>query len=923
LRLGVYELEDEVGRGGAGVVYRGRAPNGQRVAVKVLISREPAILERFEREARIQASLGASSGFVPVLDARVVEGRAFLVMPLVEGGSLRDRFERGPFPAALVQELGRTLASALGEAHERGVVHRDLKPENVLFSRDGKPLIADLGLAKHFDGSTGALSLSKSGALVGTAGYMAPEQIENARSAGPPADVFSLGAVLYEALAGTPPFAGTSVLEILASITSGEHEPLGSRCPDAPVRLVAAIERAISRDPRERPQHGRAFAGALEAASARPRRARWPLALGALILVAAGGAGGFLLGRDGSDPGRGPAPPAPTAPSRPPAPPAPPRPKRSFPPECQGFLATRHATLTGFGGAYRWHHRDGVEHVAISEGGNVVVSVDRGQKLRAWSAPLGTQLWSQELPYLPDGIAISWDARRVLGVSGGTGLVEVRDARTGELEWSRTEPWLKGARRVAFTEDTRFQASGDEEVLGWGDAETKVLDSAHVLQGPRVVAVNLSPGEKRVAILDVSGAIEVRTADGTDVVATGRDPASSRCDHILYTGDGSVLATWSSRSGEIVLHDAATIALRDRIATGKPIVELALLDATTAFVLDGEDGALARWDLAAKRKAQDLVPRRAAAFAATNRGRSAVVARGRVLTLVDLEHTPGVLAPVIDTAPFLGVLGDGRVVGGGEGGVVHVVGLEASAVGFAMDLAHGPIGPVAVSRDERVVAGTFNGTLLELDVAAGSARPLCQLNAALTALAVNRDGTVAAGDRDGELTLFELAKGGTTGAPRSPFGDDGINGLDWTPDGSKLVAVSQSGKVATIPGSLASFASRRAAGVGVACAPKGGRALVVGREGVALLWDLEKNSEIAPLPCPEVVLAGVWLDGSHVAVSGRDGTIRLVDVETRREIDRIDLSSSDDETMALACRGGDLHAWTMRGVVLRFALQLP
>jgi serine/threonine-protein kinase len=293
-KIGRYDVVNLLGQGGMGVVYRARAPEGGEVAVKLLARSlaKPGAFERFAREARLQSGLGEASGFVPLLDAGEVPEGLYLVMPLLTGGSLRSRIEAGQMPIADGVGLARALAAAVGRAHAQGIVHRDLKPENVLFTADGRPLVADLGLAKHFrhdvSGASLSVALSKTGEMRGTAGYMAPEQIGDAAKAGPPADVFALGAILYELVVGAPPFVGESVIELLARTESGSYERLANRRPDAPAWLDALVARALAHDPEQRFADAGALARALEAGQ--PARGRAPLvamagALGALLVA--------------------------------------------------------------------------------------------------------------------------------------------------------------------------------------------------------------------------------------------------------------------------------------------------------------------------------------------------------------------------------------------------------------------------------------------------------------------------------------------------------------------------------------------------------------------------------------------------------------------------------------------------------------
>jgi serine/threonine protein kinase/regulator of sirC expression with transglutaminase-like and TPR domain len=287
LEVGPYRLLSEIGRGGGGVVFRARSAAGEEVALKVLAQSGLEAFARFDRERRLLASLGADAGFVPLLDAgRDAAGRFFLVMPFVAGGTLRDRLRRGPLEVPETVELGTALARALARAHERGIVHRDLKPENVMFDAAGRPLVADLGLAKHFRedaaGASQSVSFSRSGGLGGTAGYMPREQMHDAKNAGPAADVFALGAILHECLSGEPAFLAPSAPDLLALVEEGIVARLSRLRSDVPEGLERVLLRALACEPGERYQDGRELLVALEG---RSRRSRRLLALGALVLL--------------------------------------------------------------------------------------------------------------------------------------------------------------------------------------------------------------------------------------------------------------------------------------------------------------------------------------------------------------------------------------------------------------------------------------------------------------------------------------------------------------------------------------------------------------------------------------------------------------------------------------------------------------
>ncbi|MBI3724330.1 protein kinase [bacterium] len=282
-RIGPYEVLDRIGHGGAGVVFRAReagAEGAATVAIKVLTASSEAALLRFERERRLLRSLGSVEGFVPVVDSGTSSHGPYLVMPHLGAGTLRQRLSRGPLPIGEAVGLGISLATAMGRAHALGIVHRDLKPENVLFSDDGRPLVADLGLAKHFrrDLVPGAsIDLTADGKFLGTPAYMAPEQMRDSSSVGPHADVYSLGAILYEALAGRPVFDGTP-LEVIDRARSGSKRPLEELRAEVPRWLAGVVATALARNEWERFPDARSLASALEArengAAARPAEER-------------------------------------------------------------------------------------------------------------------------------------------------------------------------------------------------------------------------------------------------------------------------------------------------------------------------------------------------------------------------------------------------------------------------------------------------------------------------------------------------------------------------------------------------------------------------------------------------------------------------------------------------------------------------
>ncbi|HUE69534.1 MAG TPA: serine/threonine-protein kinase [Pirellulaceae bacterium] len=227
-RFGEYELLEELGRGGMGVVYRARQISlGREVALKMILRGQlasKADRERFEAEARAAAKLD-HSGIVPVYEVGEIDARPYFTMKYISGTTLAQRLADGPMQPRESALLLSAVARAVDFAHQRGILHRDLKPSNILLDDDGRPHVTDFGLAKQV---ADAASLTRTGAILGTPAYMAPEQAAGARGqVGPHSDVYSLGVILYAMLTGRPPFQAASPVDTVLMVL--EQDPVPPR----------------------------------------------------------------------------------------------------------------------------------------------------------------------------------------------------------------------------------------------------------------------------------------------------------------------------------------------------------------------------------------------------------------------------------------------------------------------------------------------------------------------------------------------------------------------------------------------------------------------------------------------------------------------------------------------------------------------
>jgi len=265
-RFGDYELLEEIGRGGMGVVYRARQIGLNReVAVKMILRgtlASAADLERFRAEAEAAARLDHTA-IVPVYDVGQHDSRPYFCMKYVPGETLAQRLFRGPLPPREAASILLQVARAVHVAHSHGILHRDLKPSNILLDENNRPHVTDFGLAKR-QSDTG--QLTKTGAVLGTPAYMAPEQAAGARGElGPASDVYSLGCILYHMLTGRPPFQAATPVDTLLMVLEQDPAPPRVHNPKVDRDMEMIALRCLQKPPDLRYVSAAALADDLEA----------------------------------------------------------------------------------------------------------------------------------------------------------------------------------------------------------------------------------------------------------------------------------------------------------------------------------------------------------------------------------------------------------------------------------------------------------------------------------------------------------------------------------------------------------------------------------------------------------------------------------------------------------------------------------
>jgi WD40 repeat protein/serine/threonine protein kinase len=885
-----YEVWGELGRGGMGVVYKARQKSLNRlVALKMILAGDHGTPEqdaRFRAEAKAVARM-QHPHIVQVYEIGEFAGRSFISLEYCPGGSLAERFQGQPQPAREAAELVRTLAGAVQHAHGHGIIHRDLKPANILLQKsfttgdteehrgaaetslplrssvssvvkDFIPKITDFGLAKQLHASIGQ---TQSGVIVGTPSYMAPEQTAGrSKQVGPATDVYALGAILYEALTGRPPFRAATPLETLEQVRSQEPVSVRQLQPQVPKDLETICQKCLQKEPAKRYASAAALADDLgrflagKPIQARPvgsveRLWRWgqrnPMVasltaavLVLLVAVASIASVGYVrttLALDGEAQQRAAAQAAEQQLGQQLYAAQINLMQQAWDTNQMGRLRTLLAEMEDYPDrAFEWYywqrlchldlhtligHRAGVWAVAWSPDGKRLATGSADGTAKVWDVASGQGLLVLTHRSALNSVSWSWDCKR-LATASADGTAKVWDAATGR-ELCTCKGHAGEVASVSWSPDGKRLATGsvDGTARVWDAADGRQLFSLKV-HGSWAYSVAWSPDGERLATGNVDGTATVWNAvDGQELLPLKghRDIVRS----VSWSPDGKRLATGSVD---------ATAKVWDA-ADGH---ELLTLKGHTAMVRS------VPWSPDGKRLATASNDGTARVWDAVG-GRELLLLKGHTRVVCDVCWSPDGMQ--LATAGYEGTVKVWDAVG--DRGLVTI---QAHTNG-----------------DRRLV-------------------PLQGPTNAVSALSWSPDGRrLATGSPDRTAKVWEVATGKLLAVQSHP---DAVDSVSWSPDGERLAASSLDGtsKVWEPMGErpILTVKGRR-----ISWSPDGTRLATVSEEGTAEVWNARNGR---PLPGLKeghhsVVSAVSWSpDSRRLATASADGTAIVWEVADRRKL---------------------------------------
>jgi WD40 repeat protein len=869
-----YEVLEELGRGGMGVVYKARDLRLRRVvALKMLLGGYFADREqrqRFCREAEAVARL-QHPNIVQLFETGEFDAdgqpRPYFTLEFVDGGSLADRLAGRPLPPGQAASWLEALARAVHHAHTQDIIHRDLKPSNVLLTGDGQPKVCDFGVAKVLSGSD---HKTVSGMILGTAEYMAPEQADPKETPGPAADVYALGVILYEMLAGRPPFKGTTALDTLTQVRTQEPVPVRGLQPSVPRDLETICLKCLAKEPHRRYATAAALAEDLrryqahEPIVARPtgtweRVILWGRRRPAVAALTAAAVAALLLG----------------------------------------------AALAG------WQWRQAVTERTNAQqlAGELRVERDTAQAL---AAKLEVQRDAAEWQTYRAEIAAAASALQLHNVTAARRHLDAAPAKFRNWEWRHFASQLDAAQAVftghtglieglAFCPDGRHlvTAAADRTARLWDVATGKTEAVWHYDEPVNQLA--LRPDGTRLACSNRAGTVYLQDLTPNAVPVVRREPGR-QLYFLRFSPDGSRLAMCSE-------DDKVTLRDGDSGADCFTLDGLPLLNRPLAFSPDSRHlavgvsgGAVRLWDTRTGQLGDPMVghPRFAVFGAFSPDGRFLVTASqhpDHVLRLWRVGSSQPIALLRGHTAQVY------EVTFSPDGSRIASAGLDKTArlwdgtTGQPLATLEGhlaDIGHVRFSPDgRRLVTASRDQTLRLWNVATG--RCLATLvghMGPVRCVAWAPDGkSLASAAADQVVRLWDLAAVERSDVLRGHT--DIVTNVGFSPDGTRLLSASADGTLRLWDAKTGQEGGRLRHGRGYYCSaalsPDGAQAVAITEEGTSgQVWDLGTGEPTRPLPLPPGMRTHrgcAWQPaGTLVAAGGEDGTVHLWDAATGQHL---------------------------------------